>query len=109
MLRLYVTHHRQKQSCSTKLTLKYLKILLEKLPLLLLGKSPLGNWPPWEITPWELASLGTSLLGKLFLGKMYLGNWPPWENVPWEVALGKWPLGKNLTPEYIYMNLLRGQ
>ena len=70
----------------------------EKSPFLLLGSSLLGNWPPWEITPWELVSLGTSLLGKLFLGKMYLGNWPPWENVPWEVALGKWPLGKNLTP-----------
>ena len=59
-------------------------VLLGKSQFLLLGKLPLGNWPPWEIAPWELASLGNCTLGTSLLG-----NWPPWE-----VALGKYPLGK---------------
>ena len=60
------------------------EVLLGKSPFPLLGNSLLGNWPPWEIAPWELASLG-----KCTLGTGLLGNWPPWE-----VALGKYPLGK---------------
>ena len=33
--------------------------------------------PTWESAPWEVAYLGTCLLGKM----------PTWESAPWEVAV----------------------